>query len=57
LARVHLVFFLAKAPRPPRTSMLDLLLPQTPLRALRLCEIIFVFSSRRGAEAAGNFDV
>jgi hypothetical protein len=36
--------------------MLDLLLPQTPLRALRLCEIIF-FVSRRGAEAAENFDV
>jgi hypothetical protein len=49
-------FFLAKAPRSPGTSMLDLLLPKTPLRALRLCEIIF-FVSRRGAEAAENFDV
>jgi hypothetical protein len=37
--------------------MLILFLPQTPLRALRLCEIIFVFFSRKGAKTAKNFDV
>ena len=37
--------------------MFDLFLPQTPLRTLRLCEIIFVFFSRKGAKAAKNFDV
>jgi hypothetical protein len=37
--------------------MFDLFLPQTPLRALRPGESILVFFSRRGAEAAENFDV
>ena len=35
--------------------MFDLFLPQATLRALRLCEIIFVFFSRKGAKAAKNF--
>ena len=35
--------------------MFILFLLKTPLRALRLCEIIFIFS-RRGTEAAENFN-
>ena len=57
LARNYMFLSLAKAPRPQRTSMLILFLSQTPLRALRLCEIILVFFSRGGAEAAEKFNV
>jgi hypothetical protein len=55
--RDFIVFSLAEAQRPQRTSMFIWYLPQTPLRALRLREIIYVFISRQGAEAAENFDV
>ena len=37
--------------------MFDLFLPQKPLRALRLSEIIFVFISRKGAETAEKYKV
>ena len=37
--------------------MIVLFLHQTPLRALRLCEIIFVFFSRKGAKTAKNFNL
>jgi hypothetical protein len=37
--------------------MFVLFLPETPLRALRLGESIFVFFSRKGAKVAKNFDV
>jgi hypothetical protein len=37
--------------------MFDLFLPQTPLRALRLSEIILVFISRKGAKNAKSFNV
>ena len=57
LARVYLFLSLAEAQRPQRTYVFDLFLPRTPLRTLRLCEIIFVFFSRKGAKAAKNFDV
>ena len=40
-------FSLAKAPRTPRTSMFILFLAQTPLRTLRLCEILLFFLSQR----------
>ena len=49
------MFFLAKAPRSPRTSMFDLFLPQATLRALRLGEILLFYFSRKGAKAAKNF--
>ena len=56
--RDHICFFpLAEAQRPQGTSMFDLLLPQIPLRPLRLGEIIFIFFSRKGAKAAKNFNV
>ena len=55
--RDFIVFSLAEAQRPRRTSMFILFLPQPPLRALRLCEIMLVFFSRQGARNAKNFDV
>ena len=35
--------------------MFNLFLPQKPLRALRLCEIILVFISRKGARVAEKY--
>jgi len=45
--REILFFSLAEAQRPQRTSMFILFLPQTPLRALRPCEILLFFLSQR----------
>ena len=44
LARFYCFISLAKAQRPPRTSLFVLFLPQTPLRALRLCESLLFLS-------------
>ena len=47
LSEIYLLFSLAEAQRPQRTSMCILFLPRTPLRTLRLGESLFVFFSQR----------
>jgi hypothetical protein len=52
--REYICFFsLAKAPRPQRTSMFDLFLPQELLRALRLSEILYIFSLAKTPRTPG----